>query len=143
MSTLYVPGLGDVTPKHLRVHKAVKEYEERCSFKRNPDTGQMCVYITMPRGWDPPEIPVVGWNEEAIPHEDDVVKWLYQHDASRHGDKLRQDMNKRNEDRKKAAWYDLENDHVEATAEAMEFEIRKAGEHPNHKSLRKVPKKGD
>lgn len=140
MSSIYLPGQGLVDIDVARAHAASQEYDRRCSFKRHPESGQWCNFMQMPRGFDPPEVPVKGWDH--IPTPDEVKKFLSESDAEKHGDKLRQNLNARNEKRKGESRYAQEQKDGEA-AEYMDHIIRKGGDHPFHRSLRKVgPKHG-
>lgn len=138
MTELYIPGLGVTDVLAVRANNTSKAYDHRLSFKLNPMTQQYCSYMEMPRGWDPPEIPVKGWDH--IPSEDELNLWLAEHDAEKHGDELRTAMNKRNAQRKAEQVY-ANSEHNGDVADHLDHIIRKSGEHPWHRSLRKIPKK--
>jgi hypothetical protein len=125
---LYVPGSGMVDASAYRVQKAVKEQDERLLFARNTDTGQWCVYIQSERDAEP--LPILGFNE--IPSPELVLKELYKRDAWRRGNEILDEVNKRNEDRRK----ELDAAAAEgsaAAAEAFEWGFRQMGAAPHTK----------
>lgn len=128
-----VLGRGLVDSDELAVDRAVTEYDERLYFARNEQTGQYCIYLKTIS--TEPDLPLVGW--DTIPHPEDAVKRLYQTDSLRHGEKILDDMNRRNADFMKQ--YEVAAD--EATyelAEAFESNLRARGAHPNPRIF--VPK---
>lgn len=137
---IYVPGQGNVDLSVYRANQAANEYDERLTFKQHPESGQWCVFISTERGlgFDNNEFPVLGFDDVPIP--DEVKRRLYETDAVRHGDRIRSEMNKRNEARKAETEYRLDQQ-ASATAEKMEHAIRKAGDAPYHKSFRKRTQK--
>jgi hypothetical protein len=147
MSSLYVPGRGMVNLASTRVDSAVSEYDERLTFAQHPENGQWCIMLKMPADYDGPDgihlgtdrvIPVLGFND--IPHPEDALKRLYQADSLRWGEQMLDDMNRRNEDRKKELQYKGDQASYEA-AEAMEWFNRQQGLHPSPRIF--VPGKGD
>ncbi len=127
MTQIWVPGYGRVNSDIVKVDRKVNEYNERLSFKQNPHNGQFCVFMSMPHGHDPPEIPVLGF--EGIPSPDAAIARLYEADTLRHGEAIFDRIVRRNAEIK--AYYDEKA--KEATgqlAEAIEVAHRKKGTHP-------------
>lgn len=136
---IYLNGRGNVDANVYKAHMAANEYESRCSFERNLDTGQWCIFIEIGREYDPPKIPVRGW--DYVPEPDEITRYLHEHDMARHGQRLRTDMNARNQKRREDQWHAATDDLTDEVAEVMAHKIEKAGEHPWHTSRRKVGKK--
>jgi hypothetical protein len=148
MSSLYVPGRGMVNLSATRVDSAVSEYDERLMFAQHPENGQWVIMLKMPSDYDGPDglsldgttkvIPILGFDN--IPHPDDALKRLYQTDTLRWGEQILDDMNRRNEDRKKQFDAQAAEGSGEA-AEAMEWFYRNEGKHPQARIF--VPGKGE
>jgi hypothetical protein len=126
MTSIYVPGSGYVDICVYRVNKAVNEYNNRLSFKRNLDTGDWCVYMQMPS--PEADIPLIGFGD-TIPEPDRVVKKLWESDSMVHGDKLYNDILKSQEDFKKAKRYAADQASMDS-AERVEKLMRKHGKSP-------------
>jgi len=136
MSSLYIPGRGMVNLASSRVDRAVNEYDERLIFAQHPENGQWCIMMKMPSDYDGPDglhlgsdrvIPILGFDD--VPNPEDALKRLYKADTLRWGEQLLDDMNRRNEERKKEARRKADEGAYQA-AEAMEWFNRKAGTHP-------------
>lgn len=134
MAQIYLPGLGMVDPAVKRAHDAANEYDERLSFKQH-ENGQWAVFIAMPRGSDPPELPVLGFGYE-IPHPDEIKKRLYESDSVRHGNTLLDMMNRRNAELLKEQERGVR-EHIGDAAERIEHEVHKLGLTDYKKSFRK------
>lgn len=132
MGSIYLPGVGMVDTAVMRVHRAVNEYDERLSFRRNEDTGDWCVYIAMPHGQEP--IPVLGFGTE-VPHPEDAVKRVYAADTVRHGEAILDRINRDNEAIREEARYRASEASGD-TAERIEKLMRAHGESPVIKSTR-------
>lgn len=133
MSTLWIPGKGEYDVRAYRVDKAVREYNERLSFERNPDTGDWCVFIRMPS--PEPPVALMGFHDQ-IPDPEHVVKRLYESDSLRHGEKILNDIIKTQE-RFKAHKQYIADEASGDSAERIEHMMRKHGKSPVIKSLPK------
>jgi len=124
---VYIPGKGNVNLKAHRVEQAVHEYDERLSFQFNPVQRQWCIYMQMPRGHEPPEIPVYGFNPpEQIPEPHEAVAQLHKMDTVRRGEEIWAliERNSREFRKKKEA---AAKEGTDALAEVVEFHNRQAG----------------
>lgn len=126
MNGIYIPGHGELSWDEYRADRAVKEYDERLFFARNYDTWDWCVYIKMPYG-EPP-YPVIGFGRE-IPPVDVVLKRVYDADTMRHGWKIFDEIQKSQEDYKKALRVKAD-EATEESAEVVEHLLRKHGKSP-------------
>lgn len=132
---IYVPGRGLVDTAALSVAKAVKEYDERLEFAKNMETGQWCIFIKMPSNFEGVAIngsqylPLIGFDE--VPHPEDALKKLYKADSMRHGEKIIDDMNRRNKELHKELYERPADDASGQMAEGLEWAHRKLGMHPN------------
>lgn len=122
MATIYIPGIGQTSTESRAVDKAVNEYDERLNFRRNEDTGQWCVYIKMPHGEAP--VPVFGFDQ--IPSPLFAVESLHKADSLRHGEKILDEMNKRNDDLL-IPYNEAADDANGQMADAFEWAYRKMG----------------
>lgn len=111
------------------VDKAVNEYDERLHFGLHPQTNQWIVTIMTEDG----EVPILGFNrfEEGVPHAERVLQRLYNSDARRHGDEIRQRINRQNREAEKALKYKADQSIGDA-AEQLEFWLRKASVEDGH-----------
>src|SRR6478609_1309476 len=104
MSSIYLPGRGMVSLRVTALDRAAREFDERLRVGKNEETGDWCVFIQMARGTFPPHdlYPLYGMgpNEHALPEPHELKKKLYETDTVRHGDELRQRMNRENEELK-------------------------------------------
>jgi len=112
-----------------RVDVAVKEYDENLRFGRNEETGQFCIFF-LRRGHAP--LPVLGFNE--IPHPEDAVKKLWRTDALRRGNEILDEMNRENEEARKAD-EDAADEGIGQAAEGFEWLMRTQGQTPYIKSF--------
>lgn len=138
MSEIYIPGQGVTNLEGRGLDRFVNEYDERLSFKRNPATGDFCIYIRMERGSDPPEVPVIGFGPN-MPSRDEVQRRLYNADTMRHGERLLNAMNEHNE-RLKQVGRDAADEAAWDTTERIEKFMRKHGKSPIVKSTRVRPR---
>ena len=139
--SIYVPGVGQITPAAMRVHKAVSEYDERLYFAKNPVNNDWCVYMKMPHGEEPRIIHGFGYD---VPEPGRVIDAIVNKDTLRQGDAWYQkhiiDHNERLR-REKAYAKDQQ---VWDAAERVEHSLRKTEgltANPNIVSTRKVNKK--
>lgn len=137
---VYVPGRGNVNSKAYRVDRALREYDERLSFQFHPETRQWCAFMQMPRGHEPPEIPVYGFDPpERIPEVHEALQKIEEMDTLRHGQAI---WNRivRDSEAIRAAREAQAAEGTEALAEAVEFHRRKSGETKYTKVHMAVPK---
>ena len=104
------------------VAKAVKEYDDRLEFGLHPVTDQWVVTIRTEDG----EIPIMGFGRPGapLPHPDDVTKRLYNADTRRHGDRIRERINRHNEARRKELNLESQ-EQIDDATDQMEFYLRK------------------
>jgi hypothetical protein len=123
-----------------KVDAAVRQYNERLSFKLNEDTQDYCIYMRMP--YPEPDLPILGFGRE-IPHPDLACKKLWESDTMIHGDKILKDILKSQEDFKNAKRYAADQA-TEDSAERIEHVMRMKGDSPVIKSFSKkeVSKRG-
>jgi hypothetical protein len=118
--------------------RAAREYDERLRVGKNEDTGDWCVFIQMARGTFPPNdlYPLygMGQDENALPEPHELKKKLYETDTVRHGDELRQRMNRENEDLKRAQAKKAEAAE-EIAAEAYEWGLRRMSNDINSRRI--------
>lgn len=137
---IYIPGRGSVDSNVYKVDAAVRQYNERLSFKLNEDTQDYCIYMRMP--YPEPDLPILGFGRE-IPHPDLACKKLWESDTMIHGDKILNDILKSQEDFKNAKRYAADQA-TEDSAERIEHVMRMKGDSPVIKSFSKkeVSKRG-
>jgi hypothetical protein len=137
---IYIPGRGSVDSSVYKVDAAVRQYNERLSFKLNEDTQDYCIYMRMP--YPEPDLPILGFGRE-IPHPDLACKKLWESDTMIHGDKILKDILKSQEDFKNAKRYAADQA-TEDSAERIEHVMRMKGDSPVIKSFSKkeVSKRG-
>jgi hypothetical protein len=131
--SIYIPGHGEMSWEEIRVDRAVREYDERLFFARNADTWDWCVYIKMPR--PEPAYPVLGFGQN-IPSVDVVMEKLYNADTMRHGWQIFDDVQRSQQDYKKALRVKAD-EATEDSAERIEHLLRRHGKSPVIKSLAK------
>ena len=136
---IYIPGRGSVDSGVYKVDSAVRQYNERLSFKLNEDTQDYCIFMRMPH--PEPDLPILGFGR-TIPHPDEACKKLWESDTMIHGDKILNDILKSQEDFKNAKRYAADQASADS-AERIEYLMRKNGDSPVIKSTRKVVKKHD
>ncbi len=137
---IYIPGRGSVDSSVYKVDAAVRQYNERLSFKLNEDTQDYCIFMRMP--YPEPDLPILGFGRE-IPHPDLACKRLWESDTMIHGDKILNDILKSQEDFKNAKRYAADQA-TEDSAERIEHVMRMKGNSPVIKSFSKkeVSKRG-
>jgi hypothetical protein len=137
---IYIPGRGSVDSNVYKVDAAVRQYNERLSFKLNEDTQDYCIYMRMP--YPESDLPILGFGRE-IPHPDLACKKLWESDTMIHGDKILKDILKSQEDFKNAKRYAADQA-TEDSAERIEHVMRMKGDSPVIKSFSKkeVSKRG-
>ncbi len=137
---IYIPGRGSVDSSVYKVDAAVRQYNERLSFKLNEDTQDYCIFMRMP--YPEPDLPILGFGRE-IPHPDLACKKLWESDTMIHGDKILNDILKSQEDFKNAKRYAADQA-TEDSAERIEHVMRMKGNSPVIKSFSKkeVSKRG-
>src|SRR5690242_883306 len=96
---LWVPGRGDLTVGEERIKRVIQEYDERLVLARHEITGDWVVFITVDRDT---LYPVIGLGPELPTDPEDVKRRLYETDAARHGTKILDQINRRNDDIRKA-----------------------------------------
>ena len=125
MTLIYVPGRGYMDSMAYLVDRKVTEYDERLYFSRNQETGDWCIFL---KNRTDADLPLIGWRE--VPSSDTAIKWLYEHDSVRHGEKMLDDMNRRNKDIDKQ--HDEKRSELTGEiAEHIEVVTRWTGNHPN------------
>jgi hypothetical protein len=133
MSSIYIPGHGEMSFEEFRIDRAVKAYDERLFFARNADTWDWCVYIRMPR--PEPAYPVIGFGQ-SLPTVDGVLDRLMQADTMRVGNKIYDEVVRSQKDFKKQ--FEVRADEASAeSAEVVEHLLRKHGKSPVIKSFSK------
>lgn len=130
---LFIPGQGMMDTRAYMVDAAVKQHDERLMFSQNPDTGDWCVFIKLPRPADP--YPVFGFGRE-IPEASVVLDRLKRADTMRNGDAIYKDMIRSQEAYRKGLEYKTDQA-GEESVEVIEHMMRKEGKSPIVKSLRK------
>jgi len=137
---IYIPGRGTVDSDVYKVDAAVRQYNERLSFKLNEDTQDYCIFMRMP--YPEPDLPILGFGRE-IPHPDLACKKLWESDTMIHGDKILKDILKSQEDFKNAKRYAADQASADS-AERIEHVMRMKGDSPVIKSFSKkeVSKRG-
>lgn len=123
---LYIPGQGNVDINAFKINNAVKTYDERLFFARNENTGDWCVYVTMPRPEAP--YPVIGFGNE-IPSIDTVMSRVSRADTMRVGWQIFDEIQKSQEDYKKQFVYAADQA-SEESAEVVEHFLRKHNKSP-------------
>lgn len=95
MTSLFVPhkgGFYDV--EEYKIQKAVQEYDERLTLALNENTGDWCIYYRRSR--EDPFFPVLGLGN-TLPDKDAVLRRIYNADTVRHGQKMLEQINKKND----------------------------------------------
>ena len=123
---IYIPGRGSVDSDVYKVDAAVRQYNERLSFKLNEDTQEYCIYMRMPR--PEPDLPILGFGR-MVPHPDLACKKLWESDTMIHGQKILDDILKSQEDFKNAKRYAADQASADS-AERVEKFLRGKGHSP-------------
>lgn len=137
---IYIPGRGSVDSDVYKVDAAVRQYNERLSFKLNEDTQEYCIFMRMPR--PEPDLPILGFGR-SVPHPDAACKKLWESDTMIHGDKILKDILKSQDEYKKMLRYNSDQASADS-AERVEHLMRMNGDSPVIKSFSKeeVSKRG-
>jgi|LakMenEpi03Aug12_release.lakeMendotaPanAssembly.Ray.scaffolds.fasta_scaffold438218_2 hypothetical protein len=141
MSSIYIPGRGELTWEQIRIDRAVKEYDERLFFARNAVTGDWCVYIKMPFG-EPP-FPVLGFGA-TTPPVNVILERLKKGDTLKNGEKIYNGILKSQEDYRKKFVSNADEARDESV-EVVEHFLRKNGKSPVIKEFisKSIPKGGE
>lgn len=132
---IYLPELGMVPDGTVRVVNELRNYDERLYLKRNPDSGEWCVYVKQEYGSILDDMPVLGLGAEIPTDWYFVLAKIQSMDTLRYAKDLLTDMNKSNARRQQAA-LNQRNDAVMEAAEHMEYALRREGNSPVIKSVR-------
>lgn len=135
MSELWLPQ-SHLLGSALEVKKAVQEYDPDLTLGRHVD-GSWAVMVE--RGPEGQPFPVYNLGHE-LPGVDRVKRLLYEADVRRHGHKIVEQIQRRNDQRAKEL-NDIAHDAAADTAERIESALRNAGERPNTRIF--VPSRGD
>jgi hypothetical protein len=126
MSSIYIPGHGEMSFDEARIDRAVREYDERLFFARNAETWDWCVFVRMPR--PEPAYPVIGFGQE-LPPVDEVMRRVYRADAHKHGFEIYDEILASQEAYKKK-YRDAADEASEESAEVVEHFLRQHGKSP-------------
>lgn len=88
---------GMVDLRVWRLNEAAKEYDPRLMVGRNEQNGYWTVYISTGPLTPPYPVLALDRDEAKLPDPEGLKRKLYQMDTVRHGQKMLDDMNKRNE----------------------------------------------
>lgn len=120
---LWIPGHGEVDPNVTAAQRVVREYDERLELARHELTGDWVVFIKLGRDH---LYPVIGIGPELPANAEELRHRLWKADASVHGTKHLDDINRHNrriqEDARKRGL-----DADEQMAEAFEWGLRREG----------------
>jgi hypothetical protein len=141
MSSIYIPGHGEMSFDEVRIDRAVREYDERLFFARNADTWDWCVFVKMPR--PEPAYPVIGFGQE-LPPVDEVMRRVYRADAHKHGFQIYDEIMD-SQEKYKQKFRDAADEASEESAEVVEHFLRQHGKSPVIKEFINydVPKGGE
>jgi hypothetical protein len=109
MSSIYIPGHGEMSFDELRIDRALRAYDERLFFARNAETWDWCVFIRMPG--------------------DEVMRRVYRADAHRHGWAIYDEVMASQEAYKKK-FRDAADEATEESVEVVEHFLRQHGKSP-------------
>src|SRR5690348_15009669 len=101
-----------------RLNIAAGEYDPRLMVGRNEANGAWTVFVKTGPTTPPHPVLHLGWDVSELPHPDDLKKRLYQMDTLRHGEKILERMNRRNEEIKREQRR-ASDEAIELAAEAM------------------------
>lgn len=139
--SIYVPGVGQITPAARRVHNRVNEYDERLKFHRNATNGDWVVSMSMPHG-EPDRI-IHGFGYD-VPPADYVLEQIIKKDTLRAGiEWFNKKITEHNDRLKAERDYKVDQQTWDA-AERVEHGLRKAeglAASPVIKSTRNMTKK--
>lgn len=86
MTSIYVPGKGNMDTRILRVDRALHQYDERLYLKFNEVSQEWCVFVKVPRG-SGDDVPVLGLGTE-VPHRDYVLEKIRSMDTKTHASNM-------------------------------------------------------
>lgn len=135
MGALWLPGQGMVSLSGTRVDNALREYDSRLFFARNPDTGDFCIFINM--GPSDPPYPLYGFRHE--PSVEEALTVVKDRDTQRRGDEILKEM-RRSRDQARADEDYASQQGAEAYAEGLESYLHDQGELRYFRSLRPTRK---
>ena len=137
---MYVHGMGDMTKEEYLAHKEASAYDERLSFKRNPDNGQYAIFVrtTGEDGFERDK-PALGFGN-VVPTPDQVKAKLHDADTWQAGGKMLSEMDRRKAEYDKLNQYMASQVRGDAT-EKLEHIVRMDGGTNYFKSTPKVVKK--
>lgn len=120
---------GYISREAKKLDIAVNQYDERLHFGLHPQTDQWIVAISTEDG----EIPILGFTrfDEGLPARERVMERLYNSDARRHGEKIRERINRQNAEAQKALKYKAD-ESIGDAAEQMEYWLRRASVEDGH-----------
>ena len=102
MTQIYLPtSAGMVDVRVWRLNIAAGEYDPRLMVGRNEANGAWTVFVKTGPTTPPHPVLHLGWDVSELPHPDDLKKRLYQMDTVRHGEKILERMNRKNEEIRK------------------------------------------
>ena len=107
--------------------KAIEDYDSDLTLAQDTRNGNFVVALK-DRGPDGQPFPVFNLGTR-LPSPDEITRKLYESDVRRHGGKIAQAIDRRNEQRKKELALRAD-EGTEAAAEAYEWAFRKLGAHP-------------
>jgi hypothetical protein len=124
-------------PSHLyrglsEARTAVSDYDPRLDFGMNEETGQWCVFFNhgaIEAASEHP-LPILGFDH--IPSRDEVQKRLYNSDALRRGEEIREQINRHNREIERK-FEDKASEGSEAAAEGFDWLLRQDDKAPHSK----------
>lgn len=120
---LWLPNAG-IVPSHIRAaQEAISQYDSELEL--GFDQRNQTWVVLWSNGPDGAPYPVLGLGP-SLPTYDEIQRLLYTHDTRRHGAKIVQEVSKRNEARKAAGRYEL-NQAAGEVAEELEHAFRRMG----------------
>lgn len=120
---IWLPGVGLVPPHIRSAQQAVEAYDSRLELGYDERTKQ---WVALWReGPDGAPYPALGLGRE-LPDYEEIQRLLYSADTVRRGGELLQEVKRRNEARKAASRYDI-NQAAGEVAEALEYAFRRMG----------------
>lgn len=135
MGLVYLPELGMVAKATLKVDTELRRYDERLYLKKNPHTGDFCVYVRMPYWSTAEDVPVLGLGDTMPLDWRPVLEKIQKMDTQRHASNMIEDITRHNDEIRREAKQKAD----EATlfaAEVIEYAKRREGKSPVVKSVR-------
>lgn len=124
---IWLPDVGNVPFHFVEANNAVSEYDPDLMLARNNKTGEWAVLLKNGPNGQP--FPVYHLGKELPPY-DVIQRKLYESDVRRHGHKLVETIQRRNDARQKAL-DDAAHDAAGEVAETIEWGYRRMGWHPS------------